>query len=285
MTWWRVCIEVPQALAEPLSWLIVEETSAPVEVQDQQTITRADGPARLLIGLSEAPDATFRSAVEDILARFDIGPEAIVVERSEDDSWRESWKQFLKGGRVSERVWVRPPWEAPADGALVTVVIDPGMAFGTGQHQTTRGCIRMLDKVLATAPGEAVLDVGCGSGILSIVSALLGSPAIGVEIDLESFANARDNVAVNAVEERVRLVEGSADAIPGEFPVVVANILAVTLVEIAEQLRARASRDLILAGLMLPDVDRVVAAYPDFVQVDRLDDGEWAILHLRRTGG
>jgi ribosomal protein L11 methyltransferase len=284
LTWWRVCIEVPQELAEPLSWLIVEETSTPVEVQDQQTITRSDGSAKLLIGLSEPPDATFRAAVEDILGRFDIGPEAIVVERSEDDSWRESWKQFLKGGRVSDRVWVRPPWEAPAEGAAVTVVIDPGMAFGTGQHQTTRGCIRMLDKVLATAPGETVLDVGCGSGILSIVSALLGSPAIGVEIDPESFGNARDNVAVNAVEEQVTLIEGSADAVDGAFPIVVANILAVTLVEIAAPIRARSARDLVLAGLMVQDVDRVLAAYPDFTLADRLDDGDWAILHLRRTG-
>lgn len=284
MTWWRVCIEVPQELAEPLSWLIVEETSTPVEVQDQQTITRSDGSAKLLIGLAEAPDAAFRAVVEDILGRFDIGPEAMVVEQSDDDSWRESWKQFLKGGRVSDRVWVRPPWEAPSDGAVVTVVIDPGMAFGTGQHQTTRGCIRMLDKVLASAPGETVLDVGCGSGILSIVSALLGSPAIGVEIDPESFGNARDNVAVNAVEEKVTLIEGSADAVSGEFSIVVANILAVTLVEIAAPIRARAGRDLVLAGLMLPDVERVLAAYPDFTLVDRLDDGDWAILHLRRTG-
>lgn len=283
MTWWRVCIEVPQELAEPLSWLIVEETSTPVEVQDQQTITRSDGSAKLLIGLAEAPDAAFRAVVEDILGRFDIGPEAMVVEQSDDDSWRESWKQFLKGGRVSDRVWVRPPWEAPSDGAVVTVVIDPGMAFGTGQHQTTRGCIRMLDKVLASAPGETVLDVGCGSGILSIVSALLGSPAIGVEIDPESFGNARDNVAVNAVEEKVTLIEGSADAVSGEFSIVVANILAVTLVEIAAPIRARAGRDLVLAGLMLPDVERVLAAYPDFTLVDRLDDGDWAILHLRRT--
>jgi ribosomal protein L11 methyltransferase len=284
VTWWRVCIEVPQELAEPLSWLIVEETSTPVEVQDQQTITRSDGSAKLLIGLAEAPDAAFRAIVEDILGRFDIGAEAMVVEQSDDDSWRESWKQFLKGGRVSDRVWVRPPWEAPSDGAVVTVVIDPGMAFGTGQHQTTRGCIRMLDKVLASAPGETVLDVGCGSGILSIVSALLGSPAIGVEIDPESFGNARDNVAVNAVEEKVTLIEGSADAVSGEFSIVVANILAVTLVEIAAPIRARAGRDLVLAGLMLPDVERVLAAYPDFTLVDRLDDGDWAILHLRRTG-
>jgi ribosomal protein L11 methyltransferase len=285
MVWWQVRIDLPQALAEPVSWLIVEETSAPVEVQDQQTITRSDGLAKLLIGLSETPDPAFLATVEEILSRFEIAPDAVTVLRSEDDSWRESWKQFLRGGRISDRVWVRPPWETPDAAATVTVVIDPGMAFGTGQHQTTRGCIRMLDKVLAAAPGAAVLDVGCGSGILSIVSARLGSEAIGVEIDVESFVNARENVAVNGVEDRVRLIEGSADAVPGVFPVVVANILAVTLIEIADQIRARAGAELVLAGLMVPDVDRVVAAYPDFSLVDRLDDGEWAILHMRRLPG
>jgi ribosomal protein L11 methyltransferase len=282
MVWWQVRIDLPQALAEPVSWLIVEETGAPVEVQDHQTITRSDDQAKLLIGLSEPPAADFLGTIEDILSRFDLPADVVTVTRSEDDSWRESWKQFLRGGRVSDRVWVRPPWEAPDPAASVTVVIDPGMAFGTGQHQTTRGCIRMLDTVLAASPGAPVLDVGCGSGILSIVAALLGSDAIGVEIDLESFANARENVAVNAVEHRVRLVEGSADVIEGRFPVVVANILAVTLIEIADQIRARAAGELVLAGLMLPDVDRVVAAYPDYMLVDRLDDGEWAILRLRR---
>ncbi|MCK6569880.1 50S ribosomal protein L11 methyltransferase [Myxococcota bacterium] len=282
MVWWQVRIDLPQALAEPVSWLIVEETGAPVEVQDHQTITRSDDQAKLLIGLSEPPAADFLGTIEDILSRFDLPADVVTVTRSEDDSWRESWKQFLRGGRVSDRVWVRPPWEAPDPAASVTVVIDPGMAFGTGQHQTTRGCIRMLDTVLAASPGAPVLDVGCGSGILSIVAALLGSDAIGVEIDLESFANARENVAVNAVEHRVRLVEGSADVIEGRFPVVVANILAVTLIEIADQIRARAAGELVLAGLMLPDVDRVVAAYPDYTLVDRLDDGEWAILRLRR---
>lgn len=282
MVWWQVRIDLPQALAEPVSWLIVEETGAPVEVQDHQTITRSDDQAKLLIGLSEPPAADFLGTIEDILSRFDLPADVVTVTRSEDDSWRESWKQFLRGGRVSDRVWVRPPWEAPDPAASVTVVIDPGMAFGTGQHQTTRGCIQMLDTVLAASPGAPVLDVGCGSGILSIVAALLGSDAIGVEIDLESFANARENVAVNAVEHRVRLVEGSADVIEGRFPVVVANILAVTLIEIADQIRARAAGELVLAGLMLPDVDRVVAAYPDYTLVDRLDDGEWAILRLRR---
>ena len=283
MSWWRVRIDVPQELAEPLSWLIAEETGTAVEVQDLETITRADGAARLLIGLSEAPGEDFRVAVADILSRFDLDvkPE---IERSEDDSWRESWKQFLRGGRVSDRVWVRPPWEAPDAEASVTVTIDPGMAFGTGQHQTTRGCIKMLDTVLAEDPGANVLDVGCGSAILCIVSALLGSNAIGVEIDAESFANARDNVALNAVEEKVRLYEGSADVVTGTFPVVVANILAGTLCEIADQIRARAARDLILAGLMLPDIDRVVAAYPDFALTARNDEGEWAILRLRRNG-
>jgi len=283
--WWQVQIDLPQALAETVSWLIVEETGAPVEVQDHQTITRSDDQAKLLIGLSDAPGEDFLATIDDILSRFDLDKYVVSVTRSEDDSWRENWKQFLRGGRVSERVWVRPPWEAPDPAAPVTVVIDPGMAFGTGQHQTTRGCIRMLDTVLAASPGARVLDVGCGSGILSIVAALLGSEAIGVEIDLESFANARENVAVNAVEDRVRLVEGSADVIEGRFPVVVANILAVTLIEIADQIRARAEGELVLAGLMLPDVDRVVSAYPDFTLVDRLDDGEWAILRLRRHDG
>jgi ribosomal protein L11 methyltransferase len=158
------------------------------------------------------------------------------------------------------------------------------MAFGTGQHETTRGVMQILDDVLRANPGDAVLDVGTGSGILAIGAALLGSEALGVDNDPEAFDNARDNVALNACEERVSIRIGSLESVERRYPVVVANILARTLIELAEPLSERCTRDLVLAGLLHADADAVCDAFPDFERVRHLRDGEWSILHLVRKG-
>jgi len=264
-------VEVPVLVVRPVSGSAPDAVLDALWQCDPLAVWERDDGA-LLASFADA--ATLAEAHDTLAKRVDVAIE-------HHDDGLDAWRAHATVTRVDDTVVIRPSWVPyePGPGELV-IDIEPGRAFGSGAHATTVLCARRL--VALVRPGDRVLDVGCGSGILSIVAALLGSDAIGVEIDLESFANARENVAVNAVEHRVRLVEGSADVIEGRFPVVVANILAVTLIEIADQIRARATGELVLAGLMLPDVDRVVAAYPDFMLVDRLDDGEWAILRLRR---
>jgi ribosomal protein L11 methyltransferase len=292
MTWWKIEIEVPSELSEPLSYLMSEASGQVVEVRDSTTLSRPEtetgapdpNVAHLVIGLDHEPDETLRTALVEVLGDFGLDADAIRTQRSDDETWREGWKAFLRGGRLSARIWVRPPWEVPAPDAEVTLVIDPGMAFGTGQHETTRGVMQILDDVLRANPGDAVLDVGTGSGILAIGAALLGSEALGVDNDPEAFDNARDNVALNACEERVAIRIGSLESVERRYPVVVANILARTLIELAEPLSERCTRDLVLAGLLHADADAVCAAFPDFERVRHLRDGEWSILHLVRKG-
>ena len=130
----------------------------------------------------------------------------------EHEEWSETWKRGLGPRRITDRILVRPSWlPAPAEAAEATIVLDPGMAFGTAEHGTTRGCLRLLDR--AVRPGDTVVDVGAGSGILAIAAVLLGARScVAVEADALSCEALRENVERNRVGERVRCVEARVGA-------------------------------------------------------------------------
>lgn len=287
MSWWSVRFAVPAPMAEAAAWLLAEALDVPVEVQDGSTMARhgeADTCA-VVVGLPQAPPADIDRQIAECLGRLGLPPTDIATRRTDDDTWKDGWKAFFRGASLSTRIAVHPPWEAPPP-RPVTVAIDPGLAFGTGTHETTRGVMAALDDWLGERPPLELLDVGCGSAILSIAAAKLGHRAIGVEIDDVALQNARENVARNAVQARVTLHHGSADhpALDGRrFPLVLANILAVILVEIAPAIRARCAPGgaLILSGMLVDQVERVRAAYPGFVVERRLEEGPWVILVLR----
>ncbi len=211
------------------------------------------------------------------------------VAETPDQDWGEGWKTGL--GPISVgRVFVRPSWvvaEVPRD--AVEVVLDPGMAFGTGAHATTALCLAALSELLAAAPGASVLDVGTGSGLLAIAARKLGAGAVrGNDNDPVAVAVARENAARNGVE--VVLGEEPLAAIPDRFDVVVANILANTLVELAPDVAGhlRPGGVAILSGILAPQEEEVRAAYrraglrplPDR---DRRD-GDWSLLAFGREG-
>lgn len=283
MSWWQMSLDVPEPLSETLAALLAEETGAAVEIRDDTTLSRGEvGRAQVVAGFAEPPPPELERTVAGWLEAFDLQGTTIRTRRSDDDSWRDGWRAFFRGARVADRLWVRPPWESDDPAAEVTVVIEPAMAFGTGTHETTRGCLRMLEPLLSAPLATPVLDLGCGSGILAIAAARLGAQAIGVDNDPEAIDNATENVRLNRVEDRVRLMVGSTTDVSGPFDVVVANILAHVLIALADELHRLAARDLVLAGLLEKDEAAVRAAYPEFDLAARRSEGEWAILHLRR---
>jgi ribosomal protein L11 methyltransferase len=191
-----------------------------------------------------------------------------------DEDWAVEWKRGLRPRRVSPRIVVKPTWTTwePAEGEIV-IDIDPQMAFGTGEHATTRGCLRLLDASLR--PGDRVLDVGSGSGILSIAAARLGAASVvAVEPDPDANLNARENLQRGGVGERVRLIEGLADRdllLPlAPFDVVAANILSGVIRPLLPTFRE----------VLAPGGRLVVSGNLDRERDAVLDDAAAAGLHL-----
>ena len=199
-----------------------------------------------------------------VCAMTALGPDVRVeTEPTPDVDWSEQWKESL-GVQKLGALTVAPPWLANDLDPARTVVIDPGMAFGTGDHATTRGVIRLLQKVVR--PGDVVADLGAGSAVLAIAAAKLGAARVAaIELDPDAIGNATDNVARNGVEDRVAVIEGDASALlPLVAPVdvVTANIISSVLVELLPAIRAALSRGghAILSGILSTEREMILSA-------------------------
>ena len=226
----------------------------------------------------------FRTEAESFLSSL-TGLEDIELRTRwrEHEDWAETWKRGLGFRRITDRIAVRPSWvPEPADAPEVVVVVDPGMAFGTAEHGTTRGCLRLLDGVVAR--GERLLDVGAGSGVLAIAAALLGaSEVVALEGDPLSCEALAENLEYNGVTDRVRWIEGfmDADDLAGYGPVdgVVANIESGPLTRLMPGF-AHAVRPggwLILSGILADEWSGLRRATEEAGFVLRAvdTDGEW----------
>jgi ribosomal protein L11 methyltransferase len=200
--------------------------------------------------------------------------------RGEDvpDDWGERWKRFHAPVLIGGRVYVRPPWEQPAVRPGVhEVVIDPGQAFGTGAHPTTRMCLELM---LDLSARGSFADLGCGSGVLAIAAAKLGfDPVAAFDADREAVAataaNARDNAVELARVERLDLRAGP----PPHADVVAANLMRPLLLRVAELIDERPGA-LILSGLLDEEADEVARAFAPLAERQRLSDKGWTALLL-----
>ena len=176
-----------------------------------------------------------------------------LTEISEED-WAESWKKYYKPIKISEKIVIKPTWEEyqPKDKETI-IKIDPGMAFGHGIHETTKMCIKALETILEGTIGNVVIDIGCGSGILSIVSAKLGaSKVIGIDIDSAAVKVATENVKLNQVAEKVKIIKGNLlKGITEKGDIIVANITSDVISDFIPTVSANLKPDglLVLSGL------------------------------------
>jgi len=200
---------------------------------------------------------------DGLWGRLELGVRAV-----HEQDWAEAWKRHYHPVRVGERLTIRPSWEeyAPAPGEVV-LSMDPGMAFGTGTHESTRLCLRLLERQLR--PGMAVLDVGCGSGILAVAALLLGAgSAVGVDIDEVAVRVAQENAARNGVASRARFLCGSlARQVQGGYDIVLANIVA----------------DVIIG--FVPDIPRVLAPGGALIASGIIDSREADVRAALEAGG
>ncbi len=264
---------VPEAELELVSSLCFDEGALGVETQEPGMLLMPgtpplpEGRGRCIAHFQTGHDAAqAAAALAGELPELEIpAPVEIVAE-----DWSVSWRAHHKPTRTGPRSWVHPPWDVPevAPGE-VRVIIDPGMAFGTGAHPTTSLCLERVDELLSEIPGADLLDVGTGTGVIAILAVKLGAGRVcGTENDPVAIAVAKEGCALNGLApERIAWELRDCDSLPypynKPYPIVIANILLNTLVELAPQIARKVGPGghLVLSGLLAPQGDEAQAAY------------------------
>ncbi len=211
----------------------------------------------------------------------------------DDEAWKDKWKEHFKPARVTDRIVVKPTWEqyTPAEAHELVLEIDPGMAFGTGTHETTSLCMKLLEKYMTQMDVKPVrvLDAGCGSGILAVAAALLGSEnVIGVEIDPEAVKAAKENVELNQVADAVHVREGDIMKITEDYgrgyraDIVVANLMHNLIITLAPIIIKHMEEGSIFisSGILLEKKDEVARAVEKagFEIKEILEEGDWCAI-------
>jgi len=296
-SWIELAVDLPAELADLMATVLQELADGGIEIRDAGTLLKA-APGRSVVVAHVVPE--FRDqALEAIAETTSRAREAglatdgvAVAERtSHEDEWRDVWKQFFRATRVGRSFIVRPSWDP---GVITTddrvIDLDPGRAFGTGGHATTRLVIRLAEQLRDGAPPvRRFLDLGCGSGILSIAAALLWPAATGVAVDVDPEATdcTQENLDRNQITT-VSIATGDLTVVGDEtFDLVLANIQADVLLPLAPALHTRVAQNghAILSGLLTKDVPAILDAYAaaGFTLLQRDDDDEWSGLTLRRA--
>jgi len=211
-----------------------------------------------------------------------VPPKAIAIHVLSEQDWSTAWQKDWHGQPVGNSLWVRPSFCPSGPVGNVDIVLDPGMAFGTGSHATTRLCLMAVERICRDKPPATLLDMGAGSGILAIAALKLGAgSALAIDMEEESVAACKTNAKMNDVSMQVE--RGS---VPPEqaFELVVANILAGPLIDMAASLSACVGSTLVLSGLLNSQIEAVSKPYLDAeLTIERVDsEGEWAAITLHR---
>lgn len=288
MPFWELTVPASAEVSEGLTNFLWEQGALGVVEEE-----RPGSAPRLRAFFPEAASSTALSrAVSDYLASLRAlglavnGGEPVVAPLL-DEPWAEAWRQAFRPQRVGRGLLIIPPWEtSAAENGLVSIIIEPGRAFGTGGHGSTRGCLLLLEALLDRSRVTDALDIGTGTGILAIAAALLGVPRVtALDTDPDAVAAARANATRNGVAERIRCALAETAGVEGPpFPLILANLLAGSHVSLASEYRRLVSPGghLILGGMLSEEADSVVRdlAPHGFTLAEGTDVDGWASLLL-----
>ena len=278
-----VHVDVAPDDSDETSALLFDLGAEGVEERDETTLVKnaVSGKVTLVAAFSTREDAD--AAIAELDAALSPRYEEVV-----GDAWRDAWKEHYKPYAIAEGLVVRPPWEPyEAKPGEKVLELEPGRAFGTGLHETTRLVARAIRAHAGEVTGKLVIDVGCGSGILALAALALGAArAIAIDNDPEAIDVTRENAARNALSERVDASTTDVAALDLVAPLVLANIEARVLIPMAADLKKRVAPGglLLLSGILVPQKDDVRAAYADMELLDAPALGEWVLLALRKAG-
>jgi len=299
MNWLEVSLTVDGELAESVADVLARfapngvTTEQGVRFVNEEDEGTATGPitVRAYLEMNEQVEETRQKLEESLYYLGMIQPlPAAVYKQIADQNWMEAWKEHYRPIPIGRRLVIVPAWlDAPGAGRTA-IKIDPGMAFGTGTHPTTQLCLELIEVAAEHGPLSNVIDVGCGSGILSIAALKLGARrALGVDIDIESAKNSRENADLNGIGDELTLGQGSVtEVLEGRFafksaPLVLANILAPIIIRLFDAGLAELAEPggtLILSGILADQEQRVVDATGTrgLKMVTRRQMGAWVAL-------
>lgn len=291
MSWQNVSFLTDASHAEPMCDALLEAGALSASIEDADAGTPDEQPqfgepgsintpgwehSKIVVLLE--PDADAAAVLGEAARAIGLAATpAFSIEALAEQNWVQLTQSQFDPIRVSERLWIVPSWHESPDPAAINLILDPGMAFGTGSHPTTRLCLEWLERNVSA--GDTVLDYGCGSGILAIAAARLGAAHVaGVDIDPQAVEAAKANAERNGV---TALFADSAAPVAGEYDVVVANILSNPLRVLAPAICAhvRAGGRLALSGILREQADEIVAIYAPWIPLRVADLREdWVCL-------
>lgn len=306
MNWIEVSLEVDGEAAEAVADVLrryghqgvaIEQAGFPMEVWPDEI-----PPADRLIVRAYFPDderaadaqQKLREALWHMHMLYPMPEPAFRVVRDED--WAEAWKQHYHPVRLGRRLYIRPEWAAIPDPRPddIVLVLDPGMAFGTGTHPTTQLCLIATEDLLAERPAADVLDLGCGSGILGIAAIKLGARhVLALDIDDIAVTATRQNAAYNGVTDQITARQGSLETLrgsPQRFDLLLCNILAGAIIDLCDQGLGdvlRAGGRGVFSGIILEQADAVEAALrrAGLEPTRRRTSGDWVAIEARKGSG
>lgn len=288
MPWVSLTVDVAEPESENLQTLLYEFEVAGMEIRDSQNpvMPQVRAPAKgdaIVIAYFEHKDegVAAEAAVKESFPQARTALED-VVERD----WSVEWRSLVKSVTVG-RLWVGPPWEKPtAPKDKVCLFIEPKMAFGTGDHPTTSLCLAAVDGFMASHPGASVLDVGTGTGVLAFAAKKLGAGrCVGTDNDPVAVDLAKECAAENGLTG-IELSTKELGQVEGPFDLVLANILANTLVQLSPLIAPKVKQRLVLAGVLVPQAPLVREAYEaqGLSFAGEVVQGEWIRLDFERRG-
>jgi ribosomal protein L11 methyltransferase len=303
MNWLEVSLTVNGELAESVADVFARfapngvMTEQGVKFLDEEDEGTATGPitVRAYLEVNEQLEETRQKLEESLFYLGMIQPVPTpTYKQIADQNWMEAWKQHYKPILIGQRLLILPAWLESPEPNRIPIKIDPGMAFGTGTHPTTQLCLALMENA-EIGDRRLVIDVGCGSGILSIAALKLGADKVlGVDIDIESVKNSRENADLNGIGEELMLGQGSVtEVLAGNFqlrsaPLVVANILGPILIRLFDAGLAdliEPNGEIILSGILAHQAESVIEAAEakGLKRNDQRQIGDWVALSLQKA--